>query len=301
MTLLTTFESISLATIQDFVDSRREETLHLEFKTVATPDMSRREDRRNLASALSGFSNSAGGIIVWGIDGRRNSDGVDCANELVQIPTLSLFVSRLDQLTGEALIPRLEGIQHRAIPTTNGAGFALTLVPESESGPHMAKLGEDRYYKRSGTSFYRMEHFDVADMFGRRRRPKLSVTARVSGKTTNPQIVLGLRNDGRGSARAPFLAFACPPPFSLNSFGLDGNRNEGMRRLPFVGVELPLRYGEDTAFVIHPGITHEVASLWLGFTPQNLPDKDVTIEFMVCAEDLPLEFGKLTVSIHDLV
>lgn len=73
-----------------------------------------------------------------------------------------------------------------------------------------------------------------------------------------------------------------------------------MRRLPFTGNELPFRYGEDTAFVIHPGITHEVASLWLGFTPQRLPDQDVTIEFMVCAEDLALERGSLTVFIHDL-
>lgn len=29
----------------------------------------------------------------------------------------------------------------------------------------MAKLEEDRYYKRSGDSFYRMEHFDLEDMF----------------------------------------------------------------------------------------------------------------------------------------
>ena len=31
----------------------------------------------------------------------------------------------------------------------------------------MAKLGENRYYQRSGDQFRMMEHFQVADMFGR--------------------------------------------------------------------------------------------------------------------------------------
>jgi hypothetical protein len=39
----------------------------------------------------------------------------------------------------------------------------------------MAKLGEDRYYKRSGDRFYKIEHFDVADMFDRHRAPVLQV------------------------------------------------------------------------------------------------------------------------------
>jgi hypothetical protein len=37
----------------------------------------------------------------------------------------------------------------------------------------MAKLGEDRYYKRSGGAFYVMEHFDLEDVFGRRQKPKI--------------------------------------------------------------------------------------------------------------------------------
>ena len=33
------------------------------------------EERRNFAKAVSGFANSDGGLIVWGIDARPNSDG----------------------------------------------------------------------------------------------------------------------------------------------------------------------------------------------------------------------------------
>ena len=295
-----TFTSLCITDIEAFVRSSQEETLELEFKTVSRSDLSVREDRRNFACAVSGFANSAGGVIVWGVDARRNAEGVDCASKLAEIPSIATFVSRLSQLTGEAVMPRVDGIQHRAVPTSGGAGFAVTLVPESDSGPHMARLGEHRYYKRSGSSCYCMEHFDIADMFGRRRRPKLVVTTRVVSAGRDAQIVLGLRNDGRGSARAPYLAFNCPAPFKRNELGLDGNRNEGMRRLKFPGQDLPFRYGEDTSFVIHPGIVHEVASVWLGFDPKSLPDQDVTIDYAVCAEDLSLERGSVSVRIDDI-
>lgn len=300
MNLAELFDSMSLADIEEFVKSSQEETLHLEFKTVTKPDLSLRDDKRNLAIALSAFANSDGGLIVWGVDARKNSDGIDCAVGLSEITGVVSFVARLNELTGEAALPRIDGVRHRPISRINGNGFAVTLIPESDSGPHMAKLGEDRYFKRSGTSSYRMEHFDVADMFGRRRRPKLAITARVRDVGRNAAIVLGLRNLGRSSARAAYLAFNAPPPFRRDEYGLDGNRNEGMRRLPFTGQELPFRYGEDTNFVIHPGIVHEVASISLGFTPQVLPDKDVHINYAICAEDVPLEYGTIIVPIDEL-
>lgn len=301
MSLVDTFESLSVADIEQFVQSKQEETLHLEFKAITRPDLSVRDDKRNLAAALSGFANSDGGLIVWGVDARKNDDGIDCAVALKEITGVAAFTSRLNELTGEAVLPRIDGVRHRPIARPNGNGFAATLVPESDAGPHMAKLGEDRYFKRSGTSFYRMEHFDVADMFGRRRRPKLSVTTQIVGIADGARIVLGLRNDGRSSARAPYLAFDVPFPFKRDEFGLDGNRNEGMRRLLSGGQDLPFRYGEDTNFVIHPGIVHEVASISLGFSPRGVPSSDVHINYAICAEDVPLEVGTVVVPVYKLL
>jgi hypothetical protein len=102
---------------------------------------------------------------------KKNQDGVDCAQAPAEISSLKLFLSRLNELTGEALSPVVDGVQHKLLETSAETGFAATFVPESLSGPHMAKLGDDRYYKRSGASFYRMEHFDLEDMFGRRQKP----------------------------------------------------------------------------------------------------------------------------------
>jgi predicted HTH transcriptional regulator len=175
MNLSETFDRLGLKEIDEFLELRQEEHLQLDFKTINNANLNGSDDKRSLAKCISGFANSSGGIIVWGVDARKNAQDVDCAVGRKEIEPIKLFLSRLNALTGQAVSPIVDGIQHRAIETTGNSGFAITLVPETESGPHMAKLGEDRYYKRSGDSFYKMEHFDLEDMFGRRQKPNLGL------------------------------------------------------------------------------------------------------------------------------
>ena len=150
MTYLAEFETLSAADLQAFIARQQEENLHLDFKLVKDASFNSSDDKKNLACALSGFANSSGGLIVWGVDARKNADGIDCAMELKPIDHVAQLIGRLNSLTGEAVDPSVDQVRHRAIETKRGCGFALSLVPESETGPHMAKLGENRYYKRIG-------------------------------------------------------------------------------------------------------------------------------------------------------
>jgi hypothetical protein len=61
MTLLEQFNQLTADDIARFIGERREEDLHLEFKTVNVAGMDR-EDRKYLAKCISGFANSDGGI-----------------------------------------------------------------------------------------------------------------------------------------------------------------------------------------------------------------------------------------------
>ena len=152
----------------------------------------------------------------------------------------------------------------------------------------MAKCREDRYYKRSGDSFYRMEHYDVEDMFGRRRKPKLELTTRLEYRGANTEIIIGIRNVGRGTAKAPYLGFNVTEPFRPSDYGLDGNGHNGLPKLHY-GQDLRYRYGSTGGIAIHPDAVHEVTRVRLpghNRRPEMLPDADIVIDYEISAEDI---------------
>ena len=128
--------------IRRLVEERREESIHLEFKEKSSPDRigMTDDDKKNLASRVSGFANAEGGLIIWGVKGRRGTDGIDCAQEIVPISSIDTFVSRLKSLTPECVTPDLAGVAHFPIreETSEDSGVVVTVIPESATGPHMA-------------------------------------------------------------------------------------------------------------------------------------------------------------------
>jgi hypothetical protein len=202
------FDKMDWPQIEGYVALKQEEHLHLDFKTVKDAELTNRDDRRNVARCLSGFANSNGGIVIWGIDARKNSDGIDGASAIIELQRTAVLVSRLNSLSGDATSPIIDGVRHRPILNPkSGGGVVATLVPENDGGPYMALLGEQRYYKRSGDSFYAMEHFDLEDMFGRRQKPALEiiiVPSAVENEIEEHSIFV--KNNGRAVARyAGFL------------------------------------------------------------------------------------------------
>ena len=299
MDLVEIYSALDAGQVMSWISSRQEEHLQLEFKTLRSSDLSHKDDRSNLAKCISGFANSAGGIVVWGVVADVDSNGIDAASAPKEIRGLDQLLARLNSLTGSAASPIVDGVLHRALPTTPNRGFAVTLVPETESGPHMAKLGENKYYKRSGDSFYLMEHFDLQDMFGRRKQPRLALYTHVRSSGLSTSIVIGITNEGRGSAKAPYLGFTAPSPFILSQFGVDGNRHEGLPRLFTLGMEYRHLFGGSADAILHPGVTLQVTSLDLGIpTPKHVViPPTVAIPYQITAEDTRMTSGVATVDL----
>jgi predicted HTH transcriptional regulator len=95
MALIEQFEDLDLHGIQEFLQTQQEEHIYLEFKTARTTDLSYADDRKNFAKALSGFANSSGGLLVWGIAAAKNADQIDCATGAAEIAQIRLFVTAL--------------------------------------------------------------------------------------------------------------------------------------------------------------------------------------------------------------
>lgn len=304
------FQELSLDCLEQYLAEHQEENLHLDFKTLAGPQFRVSNDKQNLAKALSGFANSDGGIIVWGVDARKNSDSFDCAGSLKPIPGVASLVSRLNSLTSDMVNPSVDGIQHRVVhQNADSSGFAATLVPRSDAGPHMAKAGLDRYYKRSGDSFLKMEHFDVADMFGRRARPSLALfhtiktagTKHVGDRTVVLlRVVLGIENSGRGTARAPYMAVKAEPPFKVSQYGVDGFGRDGLLRLASHDPSY-VKFGGMADTVIHPNTSLEVLTLVGDYDCSASPGIDLSVPYELTAEGVELMREELLIRSDEII
>lgn len=258
MSFITEFENLTAAAISGFPAAAKEEHLQLEFKRINNANLNGSDDKKSLASAISGFANSSGGIVIWGIDARKNIHNVDCANEIFEISPLDIFLSRLNELSSQAASPPVDGIIHRRLETSPNRGFAATLIPESDAGPHMAKLGENRYYKRNGQQFLQLEHFDLEDMFGRRQKPKLDIYVINNRDLANGAIeVLDIMVKNTGKALARHLGV------KINLEGATIVRCQNFEDASHLNEGRPVAFNENTSFVFHPtGVRYSLGKIW---------------------------------------
>lgn len=201
------------------VADRRQESLTLDFKSGKMFDQGRltNDGRKVLGPALSAFANSAGGVLVIGVDARKNTDGVDCAQLLVPIGHVERALTDVSQAVGELLQPRHDGIEAHYIISDQqtGEGFIVVAVPRSDRRPHMSQP-QRAYFKRAGTSNFQMEHYDVEDAFRRQTGPDLRLEYELlldqwdlgSGNSSKLMLTLACTNQGSGSARNIAIRYA---------------------------------------------------------------------------------------------
>jgi len=300
MNLFDTYSKIDRNILEGYIRDKQEENLYLDFKTVNNSDFSNKDDKKNLSRAISGFANSSGGMIIWGVIAKKNEYNIDCANGFQLIENLTLFISKINELTGRAINPIVENILHKPIKIEDEKGVVISFIPESNSGPHMAKLGHDRYFKRSGDSFYRMEHYDIEDMFGRRKKPKLVLRGYPINERPRENkilILLSIENIGRSIAKYPFLAIDLPQTCSTDSFGIDGNYNEGLpiipRRTAYWG---NLHFGSQSGHVIHPGVIFDAVMI---NCPNDI-DSNLFIKYQIGADGINLLEDTLEIPIDEI-
>jgi hypothetical protein len=163
------------AAIDEFILIRQSEELFLDFKRSADDGKGKRlhdRDLNNLAKAISGFGNSEGGVIIWGVDASPDIDDADVAKARMPIENVARFVSWLEGAVSGRTVPPHIGVQNHAIDIVSGNGFVATLIPKSDRVPHQA-IPEEKYYMRAGSNFLPVPHGVLAGMFGRRPQPTL--------------------------------------------------------------------------------------------------------------------------------
>lgn len=198
--------------IEGFVVDRRTEELFLDFKRSSNNGTEPRlsdNDRKNLAKAISGFGNSEGGVIIWGVDCSADKDGADVAKALVALENPKRFVSLIQGAISGCTVPPHSRVENHAIEIEGGKGFVVTLIPKSNSAPHQT-LPNRQYYIRAGSDFVPTPHDVLAGMFGRRPQPHVFHHFLLSIPSLEDDVLkvsfgVAVHNEGSGIASDIFL------------------------------------------------------------------------------------------------
>src|SRR6266478_6252865 len=157
--------------VDELIDTRKAEEYFLDFKRSADSGEGSKlhqDDRKNLAKALSGFANSEGGVVIWGVDCSRDPKLGDVAKMKVPIKAPTRFASLLEAAVSGCTVPSVQGC--RSIPIGGNPGLVATLIPRSTHAPHQL-VGEGKYLIRAGSNFEPAPHGVLAGMFGRAPQP----------------------------------------------------------------------------------------------------------------------------------
>ena len=104
------------AAVDALIQDRAAEELFLDFKRSAdngSGSKLHQSDRNNLAKAISGFGNSEGGVVVWGVDCRNVPASGDVASARVPIKDPKRFVSWLEGAVSGCTVPAHSGVRHQ--------------------------------------------------------------------------------------------------------------------------------------------------------------------------------------------
>lgn len=165
--------------IDDYIVNSQTEELFLDFKRADSTGKNglalHKDDRRNLAKAISGFGNSEGGVLIWGVECSRSSEVGDVAQAKVKVQNVHRFLSWLENAISGCTIPSHNRVRNHIISVDkNGDGFVATYIPKSELAPLMTTMGNNIYI-RSGSNNVPAPYSVIAGMFGKRPQPNVEL------------------------------------------------------------------------------------------------------------------------------
>jgi hypothetical protein len=257
------------------------ETEHLDFKGFLDrgSEIDDKVVRKIWSEALAGFATTAGGLLIWGIDARPTGpERIDAAGWVSLVPNPHALRSRLQELQHQATDPPIPGIEYLAVPDpeSDGAGFLVCFIPESDYKPHRSESGGKRWVMRIGDSFRDVPPPILRALFSPNRRSyvliRVARTDRAFGPNggTRARYSVELHNEGPSTAGELLLYIQGPDSMGVSS--------------TVVAQELPNKSGWriDWGQSLHPGDSLLITQLFVESTGNVT---DLTLGFHIHTTD----------------
>jgi hypothetical protein len=164
--------------IEALIENGVQESLTLDYKRSASLDKRNPKSRIELSKDVAAFANSAGGVLIYGVEEDnhlpkqidKGCDPQDTTREWIE------------QIINSTIQRRIDGIRIKQIVLTKkspGQVLYIVSVPQSKGAPHMAV--DHVFYKRFNYESAPMEEYEIRDVSNRNSTPDLHIETKLSG------------------------------------------------------------------------------------------------------------------------
>lgn len=209
---------VNLDYVQQYVIGKRPEDTWLDCKRKNHPENGSldEKDKSNFAKALSGFANTSGGVLIFGLDARQNSEGIDIVQDFYPISNLNLFESELREFESRIVERAIPGLEYKKIliDENKDNGIIVIYIPEGPNPPYRS-LVDNKFYVRTGDSFGSIEVSQIEGLVLKKIRPDLDIKIFVKFENIFLDIYFQLTNIGHSIAKYILLELRFMPDYEF--------------------------------------------------------------------------------------
>jgi predicted HTH transcriptional regulator len=155
--------------ILSLIEGKVEELISLEFKSGDSLGFEPGK-KKELSKDVSSFANSAGGLIIYGINENNH-----VAESISFIDGNTITKEWVEQVIHSNIQRKIDGILIIPVRFENDVSKTVYVIkiPVSNQAPHMAS--DNRYYKRYNFQSVPMEEYEVRNLYNRLQKTDLSI------------------------------------------------------------------------------------------------------------------------------
>jgi predicted HTH transcriptional regulator len=176
-----------LEDLQSLIDTGAEEGPQQEFKSAGALKVTDRE-KTEISKDVSSFANSAGGIIVYGMD--EEPAPPHKATALTPINPQEFSKEWLEQVINSRIQPHIQDLVIRSIDiaATSSRRVAYVIIIPASFTAHQAY--DKRYYKRYNFQSVPMEDYEIRQTLNRRQKPTYKMSLQIHRHSVDENVTV---------------------------------------------------------------------------------------------------------------
>lgn len=280
------FEQLSTyQALKELIESGETEGLYLECKAPSEPRLTK-DLKRTLATAISGFANTAGGLVIFGLSTTKHAHtGLDVITQIEPIGSVGKLEQQIRTTIPTLTIPRVLSVKIRIIRERphDTRGVVAVYVPTAVRDA-VQSTEDNIFYIRTGDDFRAAPYEIIRRLFSAVDSPDLIV--RFESR------LVKIESDGRWkipiviSNESPAVAEYVKVTAAIsNSEAIDQATSDGFHDQSSVNPGKTI-FMTDIQSVIHRGLDQIAGTLLVKMRQSKRPKRALKLEIVVYANKM---------------